>query len=638
MKKLFRRILLIAVAMFPLLPTAAHADPVTATLTFIGSALTLGAATGTAAAIVGAIAVGAAVGLATTLLIKQPSIEGQGSSVAGISANEPFFHIVGRTLTAGVEVNIRTSGSDNKWLFFSRVMNCGPIHQFVEFRISDQTITLASSASPASDGLAVTAPSEYVDAAYVTFNEGNTGEPIDDMLTTWGTPGSDGDHVPFAYANARFNFDDFEGRLEKFTAILDGHLIYDPRDVSHDFDDPTTWDWSDNPALIAAWYVTRPWSFGAQESEVDWDSVTAAANICDELVTTDTAATEKRYRMGARIAEDENRNTVLQEICRSMGGWFVQPKTTGKWFFWAGAYEAPEFAIAEDDIISAEYSARGRELRQRFTLVRGRFQSEAATYQPAPYPQVRSFDALAEEFKGFDDWLTANPSATDAQKAAEAETYGDLERTEDFPYVQSVTQAQRLASIMLQRSRYQKRYTAQLRPVGLVIQPGMVVSITDSKYALNAQVMRVMTTKLEIGPENIAVTVEMEEENSAIYTAPTLQAGEGGATIDLGRPGTVSFAMPDFTDLTNQTVDTLVESGSVTVTGVPGVNYVVAVSGDGNPRLEVNGSGSWMTAATIQNGQTLKLRLTTSPDAATQRVATVTGANVVQDWAVTTAA
>lgn len=89
-----------------------------------------------------------------------------------------------------------------------------------------------------------------------------------------------------------------------------------------------------------------------------------------------------------------------------------------------------------------------------------------------------------------------------------------------------------------------------------------------------------------------------------------------------------------FTDLTNQAVSALVTSNAVTVGGFDGP-LTVAVSGQGSPELQV-GSGTWVTSAAIDPGQSLKLRLTTSSNYSTTHMATVSLGTYSTNWSATT--
>ncbi|MBI1363918.1 MAG: hypothetical protein GC134_08020 [Proteobacteria bacterium] len=67
-----------------------------------------------------------------------------------------------------------------------------------------------------------------------------------------------------------------------------------------------------------------------------------------------------------------------------------------------------------------------------------------------------------------------------------------------------------------------------------------------------------------------------------------------------------------FNSLTGQDLDTLVVSNSVTVNGFDGP-LTVSVSGQGGPQLKIGG-GSWATSGQINPGDSLTLRVTTSPN------------------------
>lgn len=91
----------------------------------------------------------------------------------------------------------------------------------------------------------------------------------------------------------------------------------------------------------------------------------------------------------------------------------------------------------------------------------------------------------------------------------------------------------------------------------------------------------------------------------------------------------------DFTNLTNQLFSTLVSSNVVTISGIGPDPVSVSISGGGSPQFSIAG-GSWVTSGTITNGQTLQLRMTTSPSSNTTLTATVTVGTVSDAWATTT--
>lgn len=80
-------------------------------------------------------------------------------------------------------------------------------------------------------------------------------------------------------------------------------------------------------------------------------------------------------------------------------------------------------------------------------------------------------------------------------------------------------------------------------------------------------------------------------------------------------------------------VSTLTNSASVTISGITG-NVPVSVSGSGSPQISVAG-GSWTTSTTIQNNQSLQVRLTSSSSSGTNYTATVQVGTGSATWSVT---
>lgn len=80
--------------------------------------------------------------------------------------------------------------------------------------------------------------------------------------------------------------------------------------------------------------------------------------------------------------------------------------------------------------------------------------------------------------------------------------------------------------------------------------------------------------------------------------------------IEQPSPGCTPTGAYTFTNLTNQAINTLVTSATITPTGC-GAASKVMVSGDGGPQISINGGG-WTTSGTLSAGNTLQVRLTTA--------------------------
>jgi Protein of unknown function (DUF1554) len=100
-----------------------------------------------------------------------------------------------------------------------------------------------------------------------------------------------------------------------------------------------------------------------------------------------------------------------------------------------------------------------------------------------------------------------------------------------------------------------------------------------------------------------------------------------------------SDPLPDafsFTDLTDQAISSLIYSETLNITGFDGP-VTAQVSGSGSPQLQVNG-GAWVTAAVINPGDSLRVRVVSSSSANTAVITTVTVGTGTDNWSVTTRA
>lgn len=81
----------------------------------------------------------------------------------------------------------------------------------------------------------------------------------------------------------------FPQQMPVLTSVGDGALLYDPREVGHDPDDPSTWAFAKNLALIRLDYLTKPFGGKLTLADMNLTSWANAANVCDGAVTTGTS-------------------------------------------------------------------------------------------------------------------------------------------------------------------------------------------------------------------------------------------------------------------------------------------------------------------------------------------------------------
>ena len=104
----------------------------------------------------------------------------------------------------------------------------------------------------------------------------------------------------------------------------------------------------------------------------------------------------------------------------------------------------------------------------------------------------------------------------------------------------------------------------------------------------------------------------------------------------VGAADTTPDNFVDFTDATGQAANTVITSNSQTITGITSAN--VSVSGDGSPEVSINGATFTSSPGTINNNQTIAVRLTSATGNNFTRTATVTIGTVSKTFDVITGA
>ncbi|AUQ50906.1 Attaching and effacing protein [Phaeobacter inhibens] len=116
------------------------------------------------------------------------------------------------------------------------------------------------------------------------------------------------------------------------------------------------------------------------------------------------------------------------------------------------------------------------------------------------------------------------------------------------------------------------------------------------------------------------------------------------ATLDIGGVTdqwdvtTLSDTAPDafaFTDQTDVAVNTAITSDTITIAGL-NASAAISITGDGTPQYSINGGAFTSVAGTINNGDTVALRLTSAPTGGVMRSATLDIGGITDQWDVTT--
>ncbi len=151
---------------------------------------------------------------------------------------------------------------------------------------------------------------------------------------------------------------------QNVTAVVKGKLVYDPRldstfvgddygagSGAHRVATPSTWAWSDNPALCWADYrIDAALGAGWDATRIDYDSVAIAADACEVSVAIPGSTTEQRYRCNLTVDMAMAHTEIVDRIVETMGG--SQQFYNGLWHVYAGVWPTPDFTLDADDLVA----------------------------------------------------------------------------------------------------------------------------------------------------------------------------------------------------------------------------------------------------------------------------------------------
>ena len=439
----------------------------------------------------------AALGLAMRALAPKPNLSGmnRGYQVNTIGSALDHSVIYGRCRVGGVVLYDEATGSSNK--FFHRIIGFAghQVESFDEVYINDEIVTFGPT-----DGK-VTSPEKYAGLVTIRAHLGRSDQEADKSLIEESAGLWTEEHrlrgIAYLYVRLAFDTTAFPNGIPSITATIKGKRVYDFR--TEEF------AWSDNPALCIRDYI-RDSTFGLGEgpTQMDPDSITAAANVCDEWGTTPLSATRlvkgQYYKIASTGttdftlfgATDSNVNTVftatasgntesgdgtvydkkytcngsfttaatpfdiLQDLLTSMAGtlWYSQ----GKWRMKAGVWTESVLSLDENDLRSNISVSTRHSRRDNFNIVKGVFRGEESNWQVTDYPEIRN-----------DSFISADNGH---------ESVADI----DLPYTDTAFRSRRIARIALERNREQLTVNATFGMRAFQVEVGDTVDLTVERF------------------------------------------------------------------------------------------------------------------------------------------------------------
>lgn len=447
-------------------------------------------------------------GFASSYMAKQATADAL-SSAMGPSAAEPKFGgynvnrrgaalhhqvVYGQTKVGGVVVFDDAGGPNNKYL--SRIIAYAghEIESFEEVYLGGKyrlvfnglNINYAQEIDEKGEdvvGNTTTKFNNYLQVRKITGGHTTSldGQSLSNFSSNWTS-----NHKLLGIAHLAIVFeyaeDVWDEGLPEVTALIKGKKVLDPR--------TSTTAWSDNPALIVRDFLTNSvYGLGESTSNIDDTLVGTAAGIC-EAVDWDTSA-PKRYTCNGAWTTSQPPIDVIAQLMTSCAGylWYAQ----GKWRMKAGKYVAPTVTLTEDDLRSPLSVATRHSRRDNFNAVRGTFKGPKTNYQFTDYPTV-----TATNFVTID---------------------GGLESTMDLalPFTNTPEEAQRLATIALEKNRSQITITGSFGLGAFGLQVGDNVNITNTRFGWTDKLFEVVAWSLSVEDYQLAVNLVLRETTTTTY-------------------------------------------------------------------------------------------------------------------------
>lgn len=314
--------------------------------------------------------------------------------------------------------------------------------------------------------------------------------------------------IAYVYTRFTHNPDYFPNGVPEVTVKIKGRKVYDPRVGSHNINNPATWAWSDNPVLCLYDYL-RNEDFGAgiPATEFDESQIEDAADFCDATVGTPS---KTRYQCDGVINTGQSIRKNIKNLLSCMNGTITY--AGGKIRIEPYQYKTPNDLTLDEDIIIGDFALTTKTPRQdSYNSVKGTFVSKHLNYVVTEYPQQSSV--------GY-----------------EADDGGEHVLNLDLPFTTDTIRAQRLAKLVLLKSRMQSRIKAKLSAKALDYKVGDNINVSNAAFGIVEQVYEITSCQIGFDAENgIFIDIEARENVQAIYdhTASTDNEYVSGQVIEL---------------------------------------------------------------------------------------------------------
>ena len=302
----------------------------------------------------------------------------------------------------------------------------------------------------------------------------------------------------YMYLNLGYDAQLFPSPPEIRVTLNGKNTIFDPRTGRTTF--------STNWALQVADVLLDPeWGLGDTGS-VNSAQLTAAANVCDEHVTT-SQGSEARYAQHIHYDTSTGPGDALQMMMPTAAGRLG--RIGGEWWIWPAYWQGPSYAFDQSNLIDAPTWTPYRSYKELFNRVNGTYIAPNYPYNVAGnlYDHNGWYYGTRDNIWPFAWEPTNYPQyAADPLHGYAADQYLDedggqpLPRELSFRGVISITQAQRVAKIALMRNRMQGSGSFRMGLEAWQVQPIDVISFTWAILGMSSHLLEVSGVDFLVEP------------------------------------------------------------------------------------------------------------------------------------------
>lgn len=414
--------------------------------------------------------------------------------------------VYGKQRKGGVIVYVESDGDSSEYLHLVLIVAAHKCESIEQIYFDDKIVAGEPLTFGALDSQRFTIASDYVDNLRAIAHLGGHSFLHPDIALD-APENLTGAHkflgCTLVYLRLKYDRDVYERGIPQISFLVNGQReIFDPRDDSEQF--------SRNHALVCLDYLRSWYGLNASDEEIDLESFSAGADFCDEdIETTPGGYTESRYTADGIISMIASPVNVLEDLEQNAAA--MIRRSGGKWRYIAPRFDSPIMSLTQSDVIGDISLSPRQGKSSRLNTVKGVFLSPSNNWEPTNYPAVK-IDSYIENDREI------------------------LEQSVDLNFVTSEFQAQRVARIMLEQSRYGLTVSAMFNFKAMDLRVGDRVNFSLEAAGVQNAVFIVLELEIDL---TTGVRLTLQENGSAIYT------DSPGDRTALARPNTLKLPNPD---------------------------------------------------------------------------------------------